>query len=451
MSKTGARIAVLLVAIVVVAGFAGLNVWRQNTAGAANAAEMNDAIAGKVAALNLPQRTAELPTEKARRVRNAVKQGDYATAQKTYVDVMAGSHVESWRFYPFTDFIEGIADLEDHAFETGLDTWVAQDASNAAARLIRAQYYFELAWAKRGHDYGNKTAAAKLDAFQAYSGKALADCEAALRLDPANPYAFFLKIRILGGQGATQQMVDAFQQAIDKYPGYFRLYTMMLETLQPKWGGSVQSMYAFVDYYAGGADQTSPLKLLYVSLYRYLLETAATSCYSDDQDSDKLANCVSTAMRSVVTPKLGESIRTALQLYDQTDKYQFGLAVEAILAKMMTWTGGETFTGVILEIAADGLHSNTELKPGKPTANNYIIDKLVAEFLVPQRLLRQRPPEEPRGPCRYRCDDVSGRGRERPRHRWHSRKFRRRPRQARTDRRHDRLREGRAGARRPAP
>ena len=379
MAKGSTRIALLLVAIAILTAYTGLTFWRQHAGGVANAAGLKSAIAGKVAALNLPTRTAELPTETARKLRDAVKQGDFAAADKIYADVLAGSHVENWRFYPFADFIDGIVDLHDPAFASGLDAWVGKDANDPAARLIRARYYFDLAWARRGHDYINKTAADKQAAFKTYTDRALADSDAALGLDPANPYAYLLKLRIFGGAGASQQMVQAFQEAIAKYPAYYPLYTLMLEKLQPKWGGSVQSMYGFVDHYAGGAGDGAPLKLLYVSLYRYLLETAATACYSGNLDGDKLATCVSSNMKSVVTPELGGAIRTALQLYDRTDKYQFGLAVDEIVRKMMQWTGGETLTGGILEIVADAMHSNTELTPDKPATNSYVIDSLVAQ------------------------------------------------------------------------
>lgn len=178
------RIVLLLVAIVALSAFTGFTVWRQHTAGAANAAdaaELKDAIAGKIAALNLPTRTVELPTEKARHVRDAIERGDFATADKIFAAVLSSSHVWNWRFYPFTDFIKAVVVTDDPAFGEALDAWVAKDGSDAAARLIRAHYEFEVAWARRGHAYSNDTAAAKLKAFQTYTGKALADCTRSLK------------------------------------------------------------------------------------------------------------------------------------------------------------------------------------------------------------------------------------------------------------------------------
>lgn len=379
MSKASTGIALFLAVDVAVGILVGIFLWRQHGGDGANAAGLESVIDAKIAALNLPQRTTELPTETARHVRGAIKHGDYAAADKIYADVLASSHLESWRFYPFTDFIEGVVDLDDPAFETGLDAWVERNESDAAARLVRARYYADVAWAKRGHAYSDKTAAAGMAAFQTYTDKALADCDAALRLDPANPYAFYLRLSILRGLGVSPRLMSAFQEAIDKYPGYYALYRKMLNSLQPKWGGDVSAMYAFVDRYAAAAGENAPLRLLYVALYQDLLETTYATCDSVRQDADKLQKCMSSTMQSLVTPALEDAIPSALQLYDHADKYQFGIALDDMLSDMLKWGAGEPYAGAILEIAADRMHSNTQLKPDRPVANDYIVDKLAAE------------------------------------------------------------------------
>jgi tetratricopeptide (TPR) repeat protein len=126
---------------------------------------------------------------------------------------------------------------------------------------------------------------------------ALADVEAAIRLDDGNPYGFLLKLRILRGSGISDRVTSAFDAAIFKYPGYYPLYEAMLSMLQPKWGGDVPAMYAFVERYAGQADENSPLKLLYLTLYRDLLETASTPCGHYWPDNDKMTQCTASGMQ----------------------------------------------------------------------------------------------------------------------------------------------------------
>ena len=356
----------------------GLAVWRHGFESNNARASVASAVDQKTALLNLKPRTVELPSEKARRVRDAIVHQDYATANKITADVLAASHLESWRFYPFADFMDTIADPDDPTFEAGLSAWVAHDAGAAMPLVVRAKYYSDTAWAKRGHEYTSKTPGASLESFGSYTSKALTDVEAAIHLDARNPYEFYLRLDILHGLGASKAVADAFDDAVARYPDYYDLYQTMLATLEPKWGGDVPAMYAFVDRYAGSAGANSPLKLLYVELYRDLLETAATACDSQGQDNDKLAGCISSVMQNVLTPELENALQLALQLYDQLDKYRFGVALKSVLSDMLNMKGGDTYAGAVLEMVATSLGSNTQLKESNPGNNNYVIDELVA-------------------------------------------------------------------------
>jgi tetratricopeptide (TPR) repeat protein len=337
------------------------------------------AIKEEAAKLNIKPRTIELTSEKAVRVSNAIKQGDYTTAEKITTDVLTASHLEPWRFHPFGEFIGRITDVTDGEFEAHLNSWVVQNKNDATPLLIRAQYYFDLGWFKRGTRFDHDTQAADLIAFGDDMNKALADVDAAIRLNDSNPYSFYLKLRILLGLGMPIEMKDSFEQAIAKYPGYFQLYDIVLRGLQPKWGGTVEAMYAFVDQYAGRAPDYSPLKLLYLSLYRNLLDAASVSCTPYRHEKDRMAQCVASAMQTIVTPELERQVPAALQLYDHSDKYGFGIIVEGILFDMLKTSGGDRYSGAILQLAASSMHSDSQLKEDSPGHNNYVIDKAVSE------------------------------------------------------------------------
>lgn len=332
----------------------------------------------RVAELDVKPRTFELTSEKAIRVRNAIKAGDYATAKQISADVLANSHMQNWRFYPFASFIHDIPDVIDPVFKTNLDSWIAKDTAEAMPLLIRAQYYHDAGWFRRGGRFARDTQAASLDAFQDDMKKALADADAAIRLDNGNPYSSYLKLQILHGLGLSQGLMDAFSDAIAKYPNYYPLYSIVLETLEPRWGGSIDGLYAFVDQYARPAAENSPLKLLYLGLYRSLLSSASIACTPYQSDRDKLAQCVGGVMQRIVRSGLETQVLAALQLYDHTDRYQFSVAVEDILLDMLRTSGGDVYSGAILQLAATSMHSDTQLKEDAPGHNNYVIDKAVA-------------------------------------------------------------------------
>ena len=355
--------------------FASASALADQSPDKALAAALVNSIAEHTAQLIGKPRKIELTSEKALRVRNAVKRGDYATAAQIAAGVLADSRLQNWRFYPFTGFIKNVSDLSDPNFESRLDAWVANSPNDAIPLLARAQYFYDLGWRKRGNHFSRDTQASDLAAFKDYMVKAYADAEAAIRANDQIPYGFYLKLQIMRAHGASQELAAFFEQAIAKYPNYYELYDTFLMALDPKWGGSVAAMYEFVDQYAGGAEEYSPLKLLYVSLYRHLLNVASTACSRGGRGQ---VECVAAEMQKMVSPQLPERVLAALQLYDHTDAHQFSVAVDDVLSDMLETRGGAEYSGEILQWAADSMHSDIRLKEDKPGQNNYVIDKDVA-------------------------------------------------------------------------
>jgi tetratricopeptide (TPR) repeat protein len=341
--------------------------------------DVTDDVKARIAALNLKPRTMELTSEKALRARNAIKQEDFAAADKIIATALTQSRVETWRFFPFGDLIDAIPDVNDKDFEAHLAAWVAQNQNDAMPLLVRAAFLQNKAALERGSNFVSETPADRMAAYGNLIERSRADVEASIRLDGGNPYSFQLWLKILRGQGFSDEMVHAFEASIAKYPGYYPLYPAMLVVLQPKWGGSTEAMYAFVDRYAGEAPKGSPLKLLHVALYRYLLETAATACNDFWRDNDKMTACTASGMQAAVTKDLERKVVDALNLYDSFDKYQFSTTLEQPLSNMLRTGGGEHYTGAMIELAASSMHSDTQLKQDKPGNNNYVIDMLVAE------------------------------------------------------------------------
>lgn len=336
-------------------------------------------VTARIAALNLKPRDLELSTEKALRVRKAINQEDFAAADKIIAAALAETRVETWRFFPFSGLIDAIPDVNDKTFDSHLDAWVARNRNDAMPLLVRAAFFQKMASLERGGNFISETPAGRLAAYRTLIEKSQADVEAAIRLDGGNPYSFQLWLTILRGQGVSDEMIGAFEAGIARYPSYYPLYPAVLSVLQPKWGGSTEAMYAFVGHYADEAPEGSPLKLLNVALYRYLLETAATSCYDRGRNRDQMTTCTASAMQATVTRDLERKAVEALNLYDRFDKYQFSTTLEQPLSNMLRIGTGEHYAGALIELAASSLHSDTQLKQDKPGHNNYVIDMLVAE------------------------------------------------------------------------
>lgn len=334
-------------------------------------------IEAKVDALGVTPDHVELVSQKALRVRAAIVAGDFTTADRIAGDILAHSRIESWRFYPFDDFIADIFATTPRDFYGRVNQWVGYDPGPVSL-LFRAQAAYDIGWQVRGHNFSTKTAHIRMAWFLADLDRARADIDDALRLDERNPYAHYLKLRILQGRGMSSDFAIAFRAAIAKFPNDYPLYEIALSTLQPRWHGSIAAMYAFVDRYAGDAAETSPRRLLYLSLYRHLLSTGSVDCIARGGDHDKTVQCIDAFMKVYLPPDIKRHALAALQLYDHTDKYEFGLAVKPILSDMLATYGGDRYAGAMLQLAAVAMHSDTQLAETNPGHNDYVVDELVA-------------------------------------------------------------------------
>jgi len=328
--------------------------------------------------LGLQPRTTELTVERAVRARDAIIKGDYAAARTIVTTELAHSKIENWRFHPFRDFISNVSDVHDPHYGEHVDAWVKSDTTGTLSLLVRAQYKYDMAWAARGINYNRQTNSSDLNTFDFYLRQANADIDSVLAKDNANPYNYMLKLRILQGSGFSSDLETAFQNTISKYPFYYSPYSIVLATMQPKWGGSVPTMMNFVDTYAGKAPATSPLKMLYVELYGHLLSLSSEACSNRSLNEDGMNDCVSVEMQKLTTRDLEAEVSGALQLYKTSDKYQYDLELSRHLQSMIRTSGAAPYAGAILQLAAHAADSDTQLIEDKAShPNDYMIDSLV--------------------------------------------------------------------------
>lgn len=322
------------------------------------------------------QPSRNLPAVAANIVRQAIKRHDFATATAASENMLKQSRARIWTLFPFGDFVGAVSDLTDPSFERSLSLWVDRAPFNPLPRLVRAQYYLDLAWSRRGGRFIHQTDKTAQDAFGNIIAKGLQDIQFVLTLDPQSAYGLHLRIKLLRGQGNTDQMRLAFEEAIKTYPHFIPSYTVMLTTLQPKWGGDLDAMYEFVDRYSGNAPAGSELNLLPLQLYALLLQTAATAC--TDLQGDAFLDCFRSSMNQSVRPGLETRIKTALDQFGELDAYETNEAVSSIIEAMISEAGTEAYASKVLQTAATSYHSDPRLTEDKGAKNNFIIDQLVA-------------------------------------------------------------------------
>jgi tetratricopeptide (TPR) repeat protein len=335
-------------------------------------------VAQRLASLHVPAKTVTLPSDLALEAEVAIKQGDFAEADRIAIDVLARSKVAGWRFYPFDSFMGTIVGAgNDPQLASQLHAWLVRDPGSALAHLISAQYFYTTGWAVRGADRPNEVPPASMSLFIQDLATAASDARQSIILNPHIPWSYLLLLRTVSdGNSPLVEMV--FQQAIHAFPAYYPPYRQRLYMLTPKWGGSVPAMYEFVDRYAGRAAAGSPLKLLYLQLYVHLADAAVYDCdsLSDSQAQD---SCMRREMSRMVSPKMGDDLAQSLRLYKASDPIAYSnalwplLGTLAALPRSNDWSG----LGAVLQMAAHTMGSDDQLVD-HPGHNNYVLDDITA-------------------------------------------------------------------------
>lgn len=316
------------------------------------------------------------PFAQAMAARDAIRSGHFARADAMIKAVLRKSRMGPWTFQPFTTFMAALTAPGDARLAKRLNGWVVARPDSPIARLVRANYYFNLGWWIRGNGFADDVRAHNRKTFRFAMEVAALDAREAVNSDPRDPYAWEVYLRILKSAGAGVAQRAAFHSAIAIFPAYYALYRIRLSTLQPTWLGTVQDMYRFVAKYAGKSPPGSPLRMLYARLYLELLGTSSDLC--SESRTPQLNNCVRIVMHGVITPGLKKAAYAAVRLAGGVSRLAYSDEVRRILSVMIMTSGGGREAAGFLQAAAMALGSNTQLVASNTAKNNFMIDRMAA-------------------------------------------------------------------------
>jgi TPR repeat protein len=135
----------------------------------------------------------------------------------------------------------------DAALEQRYDAWVSRYPKSYVARLARGIYYKKVAEERRGGAYINSTTDEQIRGMIIYFDKASQDLYGSVALDdkPLLSYLHAMDIAaFLGHDGENRKLLDV---EIRLDPRNFVAREKYMNFLEPRWGGSVEEMYAFLD------------------------------------------------------------------------------------------------------------------------------------------------------------------------------------------------------------
>ena len=128
-----------------------------------------------------------------------------------------------------------------------LDEWVGQMPASYAALIARSFLYRLLGWRARGGAYASKTSDEQFAGMRKHFSAAREDLYAALRMNEKLSIAYSLLIDMASAEGKDEEQIWALTTGLNVAPQSYHIRWMFLYSVQPKWGGSIDMIEAFVE------------------------------------------------------------------------------------------------------------------------------------------------------------------------------------------------------------
>lgn len=238
---------------------------------------------------------------------------DALTAQKT--DPLARSRLDLSYQRAIKSNVEDLRPL--------LDAWKRASPKSAFAYAASGYLSVRVALDDRGEDYVSRTASARLQKMREQLAFAEADLNQAIALNPqVTPiYAALIQGANIGeSHDYAKHVID---QAMTVNPANFSIYESAMQTEEPRWGGSLESMQALVDKALGHAKENPLLALFQAEVDFYQINQCKcgearqvalyTAIFEQPSTSAHLWTAGDTAVDADVTPvalvMLSETLR----------------------------------------------------------------------------------------------------------------------------------------------
>lgn len=194
--------------------------------------------------------------------------GDFASVEDTIQ-----SHIENKTRTATGDLaIIPILDLlfetKTHLYENLVNDNARNKRDSSPAGLLKAVFYYTYAWQARGERYIDKTARDALSLYVERLKKSHREFERILQIDQSSLVANYYLFRLAKEVNTRAETAERHFIAADRQAPYFlSLYLAKIDFLAPKWGGSEQELFAFVESVAWNNDPKSNMPHLIPAAY----------------------------------------------------------------------------------------------------------------------------------------------------------------------------------------
>lgn len=210
--------------------------------------------------------------------------------------------------------------------------WVRIDPQSAYALAARGIHYSQAAWDARGSHFASETPEENFARMHEFVGKARADLQASLKLNPrliAAYYGLLRTTRLADSDDENKQRDAWIEQALALDPADQWIYQDWMGAVEPQWGGSLGEMEQVAERAGAHADANPPLALLKAEPLCQQADTLrCTHCEKDGQKALDLyrqagaigpANCFLDGAGGAAV--LAQDLPTATRYYSQAYRF----------------------------------------------------------------------------------------------------------------------------------
>ncbi len=131
-------------------------------------------------------------------------------------------------------------------YEAVLNDWVVSHSGKYVPRLVRAYYYYGVAWSWRGHRDRKDTSLIRLEKMTDFLQLAAGDITRATQLKPQLSAADALSLKILMMLDGGEYIKQTLQEALDISPASYLVRSSYLWSLRPEWDGQPDELMRFM-------------------------------------------------------------------------------------------------------------------------------------------------------------------------------------------------------------
>ena len=131
-------------------------------------------------------------------------------------------------------------------YEKLISEWLESRPESFVPYLVRAYYYYGVAWSWRGHRRLEDTSMHRLEKMKSYLRLASADVSRAIELRSDLSAADVLALRVMMLLDEKKFQVETLKNALRIHPRSYLVRSAYLWSLKPEWGGRADELMSFI-------------------------------------------------------------------------------------------------------------------------------------------------------------------------------------------------------------